>query len=260
MTNRAVTNLFIYSPPKTGSTSLFYSLAKHTNLSPSKPKEPQFFSYRFDENNIEKYNSIFETNNKLKFEASTTYLDNKQSIVRIQKHCNNPKFIVVLRDPTDRYISHYKHFRAINTILNNESLKNDFKNSINWQEEWLEKGKHFRGLAKDDHALMENMLRQGVYINHIKNLLSHTRDDHVLIINYNDYKTNFADTIDKICNFLNIENQKIENNHMNGSDWWQEWANVEDEISTEMIAELRGFYKPYNEILERYLDINFGWD
>lgn len=261
MTNKAVTNFFIYSPPKTGSTALFYNLSQHPEMSRCSKKEPHFFSGGFHEDKIVEYNSLFKFDNKLKFEASTTYFWHKEAIVRIKKYCDNPKLIIVLRNPVDRFISEYKHFRAINIILNNESLKNDFENSINWKATWLEGIKTFKGISKNNHKSIQHILLQGEYIIHLKNIFDHIDRHNVLIINYNDYKNNFADTINKICSFLDIDSSHVKNNKiMNKTEEWQKWANVEDEISTEMITDIENLYKPYNQQLEEYLGVKLDWN
>ena len=61
MSQKAVTDFFIFCPPKCGTTSLFHMLSQHPELSPCNTKEPHFFSIKYT-NGLDWYNNLFEKN------------------------------------------------------------------------------------------------------------------------------------------------------------------------------------------------------
>lgn len=110
---------------KSATTSIAKMISQHEQVSVSNQKEPYFFSFdsidsSMDESfarniifNIEDYSKLFGNNNKLSFEASTSYLYTADfSIEKIKriysKHSIKlPKMVFILRDPVERAFSHY---------------------------------------------------------------------------------------------------------------------------------------------------------
>jgi hypothetical protein len=82
----------------------------------SNPKEPHYFSNDEKYNNGYAYDAIFpsEANEYTYFgESSTTYSVWEPALARIKKDMVNPKLIVIVRDPVERLLSHYRWMYAL---------------------------------------------------------------------------------------------------------------------------------------------------
>lgn len=101
-------NLFIPGAAKSATSSLHDYLNQHPDINMSEIKEPHFFcAERYDEERIS-YQSMFDNSIRVNGESSTGYMVFDGVVERIKKYCSDPKFIFILRNPVDRYISHYK--------------------------------------------------------------------------------------------------------------------------------------------------------
>ncbi len=102
---------------KSGTSSLHLYLDAHPEICMSNIKEPQFFSMDSQyEKGLEYHNSLFicETpSTKVFGESSTTYFASEVAMHRIKQSLKSPKIIIVLRDPVERTISHYRWLYAL---------------------------------------------------------------------------------------------------------------------------------------------------
>lgn len=106
---------------KSGTTSVFSYLGEHPCLVPSSRKEVHFFDGGINpkidnfKKGIEWYKTHFPTKEDAKdrkaFEVSPLYMLNPLSYKRIFELMPEVKLIAVLRNPTERAISHYFHER-----------------------------------------------------------------------------------------------------------------------------------------------------
>ncbi len=106
-----VCNLIVPGAGKSGTTSLHEILDRHPNIHMSRPKEPQFFS--FDDlfkKGPEAHNALFRTGGNIRFygESSQSYFVHEHAIARICASLDDPKAILLLRDPVERLLSHYR--------------------------------------------------------------------------------------------------------------------------------------------------------
>ena len=89
-------------------------LSQHPDLAlPSDLKEVHFFDLHWDRG-LEWYNGLFagETPGQQRWEATPNYLYIDNARERIQQTLTNPKFVVLLRDPPARSLSHYRRYVA----------------------------------------------------------------------------------------------------------------------------------------------------
>lgn len=108
-------DFMIIGAMKSATSTLHEQLAKQSGIFMSTPKEPNYFSddsqYALGD---EWYDALFNNANPgdLCGESSTHYTklpDYPDTLVRMRKRLNEPKFIYVMRHPIDRLISHYSH-------------------------------------------------------------------------------------------------------------------------------------------------------
>ncbi len=105
---------------KSGTTSFYKYLCQHPQIFGCTLKEPGFFNYHFDRG-WRWYRSNFPIRGPFKnkslcipanshvFEATASYFFSPQAVERIKHHLPGCKFIVLLRNPTGRTLSHYRY-------------------------------------------------------------------------------------------------------------------------------------------------------
>lgn len=267
--NKACVNFFIYSPPKTGSTSLFHYLSQHPELDACRTKEPQYFSQLCDKQPISWYDNLFElSSNKLKFEASTTYFCHDTALDNIVHFCNNDiKFIVVLRNPIDRFISNYIHFKSQNIIINNENIKHKFINDPDnsyFIEEWLEESKKFKGIEENVNTILSSkfniLLHWSSYYRPVKKLLNTIDKNNILFIQYELFKENNQEYLNSIYQFLNIQSFNISNIlEYNTAKFWGKFIQTSNLITDKHKEILKNKFHEDIIQLESLLGIKTQW-
>lgn len=111
-------DLFLIGAAKAGTTTLHRHLAAHPEVFMAEEKEPHFFSWRWDEVGDDpeglaraeaEYLRRFEEAGDAAVvgEASTSYLTSSRVPGRIADRCDDPRFLVSLRDPVERCHSHF---------------------------------------------------------------------------------------------------------------------------------------------------------
>jgi hypothetical protein len=104
-------NFFIIGAPKCGTTALWEYLVTHPDVFMSPAKEPHFFnvdhSYHWVANR-EAYEALFAgapDAAKVVGEASVWYLYSKAAVPEILKAVDDPRFVVMIRNPVDMFPS-----------------------------------------------------------------------------------------------------------------------------------------------------------
>lgn len=190
-------NLFIPGAGKSGTSSLHEYLNLHTDIFMSKKKEPHFFSHDeryFNKNELEKYYKLFDEGKNAKYrgESSTGYMVFPNTIDRIKKNIENPKFIFVLRNPIDRIFSHYNWVDSLvgENLSLEKAIKKDFnkepQSNINFEFGY------------------RNYFQFGLYGKWLEQYYKNFDKKDILIILTEDLKKNPLQTINKCCDFLDI--------------------------------------------------------
>jgi hypothetical protein len=271
--NKAVTNLFILSPPKTGSTSLFFDLIQHPQILGCSVKEPHFFLENdITQDKIESYNKLFNGSNKYRLEASTNYLHNDIAIANIKQFClDDLKFIIILRNPVDRLISEYIHKRSIFLILQNEEVHQKFRSEMDWVESWDKQinTKSGRGEKRNLELIIKNHKENnkyahyfeiGNYYAHINRLYDNFDKNNIEIILYDTFKDNNQYVLSSICKFLDISNFDFEFKDVNKADYWLKYVQCKEEIEPSHIEYIKNFYAESNTKLANLLNIELDWN
>ncbi len=109
-------DIFITGVMKGGTTILHDYICTHPEISSGTQKEIHYFSLYYDKGE-EWYNTHFanvETGQRT-IDASPTYFDiaNTAQIPRLmKKYCNDPRVILITRDPIERAISQFVHLKV----------------------------------------------------------------------------------------------------------------------------------------------------
>src|SRR5690606_412439 len=102
-----IPNLILPRAAKCGTTSLTAYLDLHPRIKIVYPKKSHFFTF-YNGHIDEVFQEPEEPQKEYYCNSATSYLPNPEALENIKKLTPETKFIVVLRHPVDRIISHYK--------------------------------------------------------------------------------------------------------------------------------------------------------
>lgn len=182
----------IIGAAKCGTTSLFKYLSQHPQISACSFKEPNFFSIseNFDKG-FEYYQELWNWNNKIHkvaLEATPNYtrvtnenlINSADKIALIQNfHHVNFKFIYILRNPLDRIESHYTHLEA-------------------WSGE--------PGVKPFSEGIEAEIIDTSKYAMQIEEYYKRFSAENILLLNFDELKSDPLNLLKKICDFLDIDN------------------------------------------------------
>jgi hypothetical protein len=216
-------NLFIVGAAKSGTTSLHNYLNQHPNIFMCNPKEPHFLINkeigvdRIPVGITEKseYEDLFFEGGDKKYrgESSVMYLMYPEIVIpKIKKnYLENTKIIIMLRNPVERAYSGFHHVKRYNIKENIQ----DFTEAWKLSEE--------RYFNQKDMTPASRYQELGLYYNQVQSYLNEFKDNLHIII-YDNYKSDFKSEMNKVFDFLEVENIEIDSDkrHMVGG--WQ-WEN-----------------------------------
>jgi len=200
-------NFLIVGASKAGTSSVWNYLNEHSEIFLPRPKEPLFFikevynkfnirdpGYREIQDIIvqdeKTYKEIFstKTNYKCKGESTASYLYYyKTSIPNIIKLLGRSvKIIIILRNPVDKVISHYKFY------LGKGFENNTLKKALQLEKERIEKG----------YNPFYHYKNQGYYYESVKAFLTEFKNVHICL--YEDLIKNPQLFLCNIFDFLNV--------------------------------------------------------
>ena len=192
-------NTFIVGAPKAGTSSLHFYLNQHPQVCMSSVKEPNFFSAKEVENlyynsdivsSTKDYNSLFESDLKIKGESSVSYLYYPQVARRIYEYNNDAKIIIMLRNPTFRLFSHYLMDKRLGFC------------SVSLQEIYDNRGTH--------SLFFQQFFSLGNYSEQIKKYQEVFDKSQILILLYDDLKLDTKLVVERVFSFLNVEKKDVD--------------------------------------------------
>lgn len=214
MTNQLKTHLLLLGAAKCGTTFLSGLLNQHPRLCMSDPKEPFFFEAQY-EKGVQFYLEHYFSNaqpNQYTGDARHRNLLLPYVPRRIAKVVDNPKFVVVLRNPLERTFSHWWHWktRGVETRSFQEVVHMGLQ------------GNEFYGLSTDEleqsypDALQMNGYSQGYsrfeayvassrYANQLERYLALFGKERILIVFHEDLIQDPASEVHRIWDFLGLD-------------------------------------------------------
>ncbi|MDB0006964.1 sulfotransferase [Flavobacteriales bacterium] len=206
-------NFFIVGAPKSGTTSLYHYLKQHPDISIPE-KEPRYFikdsilgvseedpikpyllrSSILDE---KKYFDLYkDKTEKILCDSSTQYLFHHDEVIpKIKALANEPKILILLRNPIDRAYSNYQHnlstFENLSfeKAINQEQQRSDKKFNSFW---------YYQGLS--------------LYSNQVSAYQKEFKDVKVLF--FEDFIEDINGTLSDIFDFLEIDSSFEPSNFM----------------------------------------------
>ena len=239
---RALPDFLIIGTQKGGTSSLFHLLIQHPQIHPldSKVKEVHYFDRRRNYKKGELwYRSHFplrDTINpgELVGEATPAYLFFPDAAKRIQKDLPNAKLICLLRNPTERAISHYfmqvrekQECRPIMEAMLGEEV-----------------GHYFYKFYKS----------RGLYLEQIKRYESYLKKNRLLILSSEEFFADPQKILKQVFRFLGVDETF---NCSNLSP--RNVGKNKTQVSKEVYEYLNEYFKLHNQRLYQYLNRDFGW-
>lgn len=196
-------NFFIVGAPKAGTTSLYYYLNEHPQVEMSSQKEPDYFSdaaiqeqgLYYNKKRIdteEKYNGLFNTQRKdvIFGEGSVSYLFYPNVAQDLKAYNSMAKIIIILRNPIDRAFSHYLMDYRLGLV------SDSFEDIIN------KKSKH-----KNAQLFYQQYIKVGEYATQLKRYFDIFDKENILLVDYEDFKSDVAGTVKSVYSFLEISTE-----------------------------------------------------
>ena len=198
-------NFIIAGFPKCGTTSLYHYLNEHPQIFMPNQKELHFFTFEIlsklkngprdkivkktQINNSDKYLKFYrEVKNEIAIgDASPSYINYPTQFPKIKEYLNDPKLIIVLRDPINRAYSNYLHLKR----EQRETLS--FKEAINMEEERKSKKYSDFWYYKFNSTYHDKLVKA-------KEIFSD-----VLIITTEELSNNNEATMKKVYKFLDVD-------------------------------------------------------
>ena len=195
--------LVIAGVHKAGTTSLHSYLGRHNEICSGIKKEIHYYTplrYGGEPQNISYYLNQFRSckNEKYYLDASPSYLYGRNIIAnKIKTDFNCAKIIVILRDPTDRFISFYKFLKANFQIKYNVTFM-----------QFFEKSYSLRNKPEQDE-LFHRAFREGCYAFYLEDWFK-IFGDSLKIIYFENLKSDPKAIMREICNWLDLDSSIYE--------------------------------------------------
>ena len=198
-------NFIIAGFPKCGTTSLFHYLKQHPEIFMPNQKELHFFTqpqiYKLNkgpkdkvvkQSHIKSEKEYLELFKSVKDEiavgdASPSYINYPENFGMIKQYLNDPKVIVIVRDPIDRAYSNYLH------------LKRELRETMDF----------FSALKNEDNRREESYSDFWYYrfnsTYYKKILMAKKTFSNVLVLTTEEFKRNPEITLKKVYSFLGVK-------------------------------------------------------
>jgi len=252
---RPLPDFLVIGAQKAGTTSLFHYITQHPQVLENKSKEIHFFDKFYDQG-INWYKCHFPLLAHIRpgcrlGEATPYYLCHPYAPRRIHELIPKVKLIVVLRNPTDRAISHYFHEvkKGREKLPIFEALKSEeYRCNNEWQtmlkDEWYISRTHQSFSYK----------QRGIYIEQLRRYWEYFPKDQMLIIESARLFSEPHDTLEEVFDFLGINAQVVV------EDVTVKNANpTKKDVSSEVYLYLDQFFSEHNSKLSHALDMDLGW-
>ena len=195
MKNKFLPNLFIPGAAKSGTTTLHELLNLHPDISMSKLKEPVFWNNKkfekYEQVDWINYKKLFNGNAKIFGESTTSYMYYNSFIENIKQNYNkSPKFIFILRNPIDRYISHFWWMKGLGLE------KNNIKDVIN-------KGSQADFIEYDYYP--KHYFQFGLYSKWIQRFIDNFGIENIKVITLEKLISNRLETTNSCFDFLGLK-------------------------------------------------------
>ena len=276
--NRLKPSFMIIGERKCGTSSLFRYLCEHPQILPPSIKEPNFFSqysYSIDKK-FKEYLHLFPnldqpktsldwidlnerdqlTTERIDFElgSGTNYITGEASANtfstvdprKIHKYFPEMKFILLMRNPVSRALSHHAMHRR-------------FKKEGRWQFQWVgSPNRDFKiEMVLRKTGLKGPYLSPGCYLENLRKWLLLFPLKNFLILTIDELKPNRIErTMEALYEFLSVEpisSFELLKHRYNAATYPQD-------IDPQLHIALKEFFEKHNTQLQSFINRKFGWN
>lgn len=267
---RLLPGFIIFGVARAGTTSLYNYLTAHPKVAKATVKEVMFFDAKFNQG-MNWYKAHFPTLLFKKYsmagEASPSYIHDPLVPQRIKAALPKVKLIILLRNPIDRAYSHYLYaVRAGRETLSFETaVKLQMaERSCFEQQDVLDDPKHHQRVFHRYGYLSKSM-----YVNNLKRWFDTFPAEQILVLKSEDLYADSEAVVAKTLAFLELPPwtlEKYEKYNAEGQHFVlnkrTDDSNIKkyDHMSLEVRQMLIEYFKPHNQALAEFLNMELDWD
>lgn len=255
--NRPLPDFIIIGAQKGGTSSLYAYLAQHPQLLPSLKKEVHFFDggLNYETDNYQKGEAWYRAHFPRKaagahlksFEASPLYIFNPLVPRRMFDLIPEVKLIVLLRNPTERAISHYFHEkeRGDESLPVLEALRAEEKRLAAVIECEDYKSEIFRRYSYKS---------RGLYKEQIKRFLEYFSWQQLLVLSSEEFFSKPDTTLRRVFEFVGVDTafrvKDLKPRNVGKS---------RSKVDPEVYEYLNDYFLPHNQALYNLVGENYAW-
>lgn len=252
---RPLPGAVVIGAQKAGTTSLYACLKQHPQLLASYTKEVHFFDGGLDRDVDNHalgpawYRAHFPLahDGQVAFEASPLYIFNPLVPRRMAGLIPEARLILMLRNPTERAISHYFHARRIGR----EPL--GIMDALLNEEERLAPVLTNRDY-KSDVFIHNSYQSRGRYRQQIERFLGHFPREQLLVLGSEEFFRDPERTLEQVFSFMGVAPEcRIADLKPHNT------ARNRDRVEPEVYRHLDDHFQPHNQALYELLGRDFGW-
>ncbi|MGH1403787.1 MAG: sulfotransferase family protein [Alphaproteobacteria bacterium] len=252
---RKLPDVLIIGTEKGGTDTLYAQLAQHPQFTAPLNSSLHYFEENWHKNALwyrAHFPLRFQEKNQITGEKSTFYIYDPRAAERIKKLMPDVKIIALLRDPCDRAISHYFHYknRGFEDLDIEEAFAKEEERITPLLDNMSE-----TSLYRPGHPLkVYSYKSRGYYAQQIEQYFKHFDKEQIYIAKSEDYFADPLTTLKEIFAFLNIDP------NFRPDDLSPRNTGRKREIPDVLYNNLKEHFKPHNAELSKLLGKNFTWD
>ncbi len=263
---RSLPDFLVIGAQRGGTSSLYRYLGAHPQIAPSLRKETEYLSRR-QARGENWYRTHFPLKSRLRvqrlilgmaltFEATPDYLFHPYASERAAELLPNAKFVVLLRNPTERAFSHYRHM----VRLGFETLS--FEEAL--EAETARLAGDLRILSHDPDHNCRDLLRfsyvaRGRYLEQLERWWQRYERNRFFILSSEELFGNPARSIQGLSRFLGLKESWRPTTFVNAS-YRRGGLPEKDRMLPETRSRLEHLFGPENARLYEAVGMDFGWD
>lgn len=243
----------VIGAPRCGTSQFHGVLSRHPNVEHAARKEVHYFdrAENFDRG-LEWYRQCFpppknvDGRGSITGEATPRYLADPLVPERVARTLPEARFVVLLRNPVDRTLSHYH-------LLARRGRAESFEEAVEAEIAWLEQNHYDSGATPGPPT---SLVITGLYVDHLQRWESFFNRERMLVLSSDDFFERTAETLEQAQDFLGLPRREL-NLKSTGSKRGSKYSYEEMKPATR--ERLEAFFEPYNHRLYEYLDRDLGW-
>jgi len=248
---RSLPDFIIIGAMKSGTSSLFAYLAQHPQVRTISDKEIHFFDFEFSKGELW-YRSHFPLSRSyITGEASPYYLCHPHAPRRIHNLLPSVKLIAILRNPTNRAISHYFHAvrMGFETLPIMEALQAE---EDRLRPEWdrMLKNESYNSRCYPWFSYKQ----RGIYIDQLERYWQYCDKDNLLCLNADRFFSETRNVLKHVFEFIGVESD-FEPIDLSPRAVGSNRA----EVPSSVHEYLDDFFSLHNQKLYKCLGQNLGW-